>query len=130
MISNCLEIINADPVDYVTRHGPNLIKSDDLPDFIKKIPAPSGIVLASDVSYSNNYSKLIGDIEALRLIDLKKEGLYEYESYVKETESMNSRSDQSDLISENEELSQNEFDELLRDIFEAVDYQKSGFIGD
>ena len=75
-----LGVIRANPVDYVQRYGNSLISSDELPDFIKEIKTPDGIFLAAD---SKDYiDELEGDVEALNLVDLDKEGLGHYKSYL------------------------------------------------
>ncbi len=122
-------VVNANPVDYVERFGPNLIKSNDLPDFVKKIVAPKGITLASDLKSSDIVYELDGDIEALKFIDLEKEDLIEYKKYIEETESLVS-SEQTSIISENNKLSEDRLNEVLREIFEVIDVEKTGFIGE
>lgn len=77
-----LGVINANPVDYVQRYSESLKTSNELPDFITNIKAPEGLVLAADVKKTVPY-ELEGDIEALKLVDLDKEGLAEYKNYLK-----------------------------------------------
>lgn len=76
-----LGIIRANPHDYVQRFGNNLILSENLPQFVTEIKTPSGIVLAAD-SKQNRFYELEGDIQALNLIDLEKEGLSEYRNFL------------------------------------------------
>ena len=76
-----LGVIRANPHDYVQRFGNNLILSENLPQFVIDIKTPNGIVLAAD-SKQNRFYELEGDIQALNLIDLEKEGLSEYKSYL------------------------------------------------
>ena len=49
----------------------------ELPDFVTEIKTPNGLVLAADYTY-NKVHELEGEVEALRLIDLDREGLGEY----------------------------------------------------
>ena len=70
--------LSKDIADFSKTHDPNvLIASDKLPQWILDIPTPAGIVLAADKPTENRY-ELEGDINALNLIDLDKEGLGEY----------------------------------------------------
>ena len=80
-----LSVIRADPNEYVKRYGPTLKKTSDLPNEVLEIKHPEGIKLASDVreDESNSVAELVGDVDALRLVDLEREGLSEYMSYIK-----------------------------------------------
>lgn len=72
-------IIRANPVEYVQRYGSSLKTTRDLPDFVLDIKPPAGVVLAADYQY-NQVHELEGDLQALRLVDLEREGLTEYRS--------------------------------------------------
>jgi hypothetical protein len=72
-----LGIIRANPVEYVQRYGSSLKTSRELPDFVLDIKPPAGVVLAADYQY-NQVHELEGDLQALRLVDLEREGLAEY----------------------------------------------------
>ena len=72
-------IVRANPNDYVARYGESLKLSEDLPQIVKDIPSPDGIVLAANYKM-NPVHQLEGEIEALKLIDLDSEGLSEYRS--------------------------------------------------
>ena len=48
-----------------------------MPSFVLEIKPPQGVTLASDFTYNSHY-ELIGDVHALRLVDLEREGLGEY----------------------------------------------------
>ncbi len=65
-------VVRANPSDYVDRYGDSLIESRNLPDFVQDIEAPDGLVLAADQEFD---FALEGDVEALNLVDLEKEGL-------------------------------------------------------
>jgi hypothetical protein len=72
-----LGVIRANPADYVDRFGPSLKQAYELPDFVKQIRPPNGMALAAD-SLGPKIAQLEGDVSALSLIDLQKEGLIEY----------------------------------------------------
>jgi len=76
-----LGVIRANPAEYVTRYGATLKQSTELPSFVTDIRTPDGLVLAANYRY-NNLHELEGDVQALRLIDLDREGLAEYRSYL------------------------------------------------
>jgi hypothetical protein len=76
-----LGVVRANPVEYVKRYGSNLKVSKDLPQFVLDIKTPDGLVLASDYKY-NSLHELEGDIGALEFVNLEREGLTEYSSYL------------------------------------------------
>jgi hypothetical protein len=76
-----LGIIRADPNDYIQRFGDQLKRFDELPEFAKKIKPSGEVLLASDAKYK---CELEGDLFALSLIDMEKEGLQRYRSCLKE----------------------------------------------
>ncbi|CAF0870800.1 unnamed protein product [Brachionus calyciflorus] len=76
-----LGIVKANPTEYVKRYGNTLIDSENLPKFVVDIQPPEGVVLASQVKNTNLY-ELEGDVDALKLVDLEKEGLNEYKNYL------------------------------------------------
>ncbi|RNA15550.1 hypothetical protein BpHYR1_027025, partial [Brachionus plicatilis] len=71
----------ANPAEYVSRYGASLKQSGELPSFVTDIKTPDGLVLAANYRYNSLY-ELEGDVQALRLIDLDREGLAEYRSYL------------------------------------------------
>ena len=71
--------IRANPIKYATKYNQVLTQAKDMPQFILDIQPPNGAVLASDCAV-NPVHELEGDIDALRLIDLEKEGLTEYKT--------------------------------------------------
>ncbi|RNA40876.1 hypothetical protein BpHYR1_033626 [Brachionus plicatilis] len=74
-----LGIVRANPAEYIQQYGDTIVEAECLPDFVKEIAAPSGLVLASDVKESKKLvHELYGDVEALKYIDLDREGLGEY----------------------------------------------------
>lgn len=76
-----LGVIRANPAEYVSRYGATLRQSGDLPSFVTDIKTPDGLVLAANYRYNSLY-ELEGDVQALRLVDLDREGLAEYRSYL------------------------------------------------
>jgi hypothetical protein len=80
-----LGVVRANPLEYVERYGSTLKTSRDLPEFVYDIKAPEGISLASDHHHHRACHELEGDIHALKLIDLDREGLGEYKSQVYST---------------------------------------------
>lgn len=73
-------MIRANPAEYVAKFGPNLKKANQLPEFVLNIRTPDDIgVLAADYQYNNVY-ELEGNVDALRYVDLDREGLSEYKT--------------------------------------------------
>lgn len=76
-----LGVIRANPAEYIARYGTSLKNARELPSFVLEIKPPAGVVLAADYQY-NSVFELEGDVQALRLVDLDREGLGEYRSLV------------------------------------------------
>ena len=76
-----LGVIRANPAEYVARYGSTLKQARELPSFVLEIKPPAGVILAADYQYNSVY-ELEGDVQALRLIDLDREGLSEYKNIV------------------------------------------------
>ena len=76
-----LGVIRANPAEYVSQYGDSLKMSRDLPKFVLDIATPDGLVLAANAKQSGLY-ELEGDVAALQLIDLDREGLGEYKTYL------------------------------------------------
>ena len=72
-----LGVISANPSEYVQTYGAALKQTQDLPDFVLEIKNPGGLVLASEKN-ACLAPELEGDLDALNLIDLDKEGLSAY----------------------------------------------------
>lgn len=83
-----LGIVKANPLEYVQRYGASLKRALELPHFVKEIKPPNGIELAAE-STSNSIYELEGDVHALNLVDLEREGLIEYRYLLKKSESFN-----------------------------------------
>jgi hypothetical protein len=79
-----LGVFDFDPAEYVRKYGNNLVRASDLPAFVRNIKTPDGLVLAADYQLNSKLSphELVGDVEALRLVDLDREGLSEYRPYL------------------------------------------------
>ena len=75
-----------DPIDYTRRYSNSLIESNDLPEYVKALKNPEGIMLACD--YEQKY-ELHGDLEAFaelannNMLDLEDLDLGHYKSYLK-----------------------------------------------
>lgn len=73
-----LGVVRANPAEYRERYGNTLKASADLPQFVREIPAPADMSpLACDLR-SRAVPELEGEVQALGLVDLEREGLAEY----------------------------------------------------
>ena len=84
-----LGIRRENPQEYIAKYGRTLTKTEELPDFIREITPPSEASFDFD---QNELYDLEGDLFALRLIDLEKEGLGEYKRFLKENDRLISSS--------------------------------------
>ena len=73
-----LGVTRGDPFEYVKTFGASLRQSHELPDFVHGIQASDGLILASEYVPKKKH-ELVGDVFALKFVDLHKEGLGEYE---------------------------------------------------
>jgi hypothetical protein len=71
----------------VRRFGSSLKKSTELPQFVKEIMPPEGVTLADDINESTYRYELEGDVYALSYVNLEREGLQEYRSQLKLSQS-------------------------------------------
>lgn len=78
-----LGVIQANPKEYIAKYGASLKKTEELPPFVLEIRPPCGISLAEIKASNKTIYDLEGDLEALSLIDLDKEGLGEYKDFIK-----------------------------------------------
>ena len=69
-----LGVHEADPREYAARYGSQLVRGDQLPEIAKKYSNQSGVQLAAN-SRQEQSVNVVGDLQALRLIDLDREGL-------------------------------------------------------
>lgn len=78
-----LGVIRADPAEYIARFGTSLIHSPQLPNFVLDIKSPQGLKTAAEQpATATNIDELYGDLEALKLVDLEREGLGHYRSFL------------------------------------------------
>jgi hypothetical protein len=70
----------------------------ELPPFVKEIKPPAGMTLAAD-SASTTVYELEGDVYALNLVDLEREGLVEYRYLLKQVKASENNENKSQLES-------------------------------
>ena len=70
-------VSKADPDEYIQLYGNTLTAPNELPQYVLDIELPNDLSLAAEKPAKHVY-ELEGDLEALKLIDLEKEGLGEY----------------------------------------------------
>ena len=121
-----LGIVRANPVEYVKRYGSSLKTHLELPQFVRDIRPPVGVTLAAEFVAPSSY-ELEGDIEALKLIDLEKEGLSEYRSYLGRFSSSFSYS-ATNTTTTRVPLGKNIVNSILLELFESIDTDASGKI--
>lgn len=73
-----LGVKRGNPKEYALMFKDKLVNAKDLPEFVLKISTPDGLILAANYKTPTPRNKLDGDVFALKLIDLHKEGLGEY----------------------------------------------------
>ena len=73
-----LGVSTVDPDEYIEMHGESLTSPDELPQYVLDIETPNDLELAAETK-RNPVPRLVGDLEALKLIDLELEGLSEYQ---------------------------------------------------
>ena len=83
-------IIRANPIEYIERYGPNLKSHNQLPEYVLDIKNPQGIELAAESKKEIKF-ELTGDLDALSLIDLEKEGLGMYKDFLKNSGILSAR---------------------------------------
>ena len=118
-----LGVVQANPVDYVSRYGSSLKLSKDLPQFVLDIKTPDGLKLAADYKYSSVY-ELEGDVSAMKMIDLERVGLGEYRSYLERIGISSTITESYSSIS-----ASGSFMATIEEIFASVDADMSGKIG-
>ena len=136
-----LGVGRANPADYIKRYGDTLKEYKDLPNFVKDIKSPNGIVLAADLENKIPLSyELEGDVHALKFVDLEKEGLGEYKSFlsnnlgssVESTEGTTYESNTDSFESipnvDKPKPEQHVVDKLIQQIFQIVDKKNEGKI--
>lgn len=107
-----LGVEETNPKEYRKKYANQLHSTDKLPEFVRKLEHPQGIVLASDKPEPS--IKIDGDIDALDLIDLEKFGLADLKNYLK------GRKKEQDFV--------DLFQQLLKEIFNSFDSRRDGYI--
>lgn len=79
-----LGVESADPNEYAQKYGPSLVATPELPEIASRAKSEHGYLLAADLKHKY-FSSLEGDVHALGLIDLDKEGLSEYKYLVEDS---------------------------------------------
>ena len=120
-----LGVIRANPAEYVSQYGASLKLAADLPQFVLDIKTPEGLVLAANHKYSSFY-ELEGDVQALKLVDLDKEGLSEYKEYLAKLFSGASASGSASASASADASAA--FAGLLEKVFYSVDVSKTNTI--
>lgn len=81
-----LGVHKANPLEYAHMYRDQLLNESQLPQFVHEIKNPEEIQLANEKNYRNRRHGVVydleGDIDALKLVDLDKEGLSEYRSFI------------------------------------------------
>jgi hypothetical protein len=75
-----LGVVRADPAEYLAKYGDSLRRVEEMPDFVRDIKLPRDLMPSSPVTVPPS---LEGDLYALLLVDLDREGLSEYRNQVK-----------------------------------------------
>jgi len=75
-----LGIEQVDPKEYKKKYGTTLVHTEKLPELAQQVKNEHGIQLAAD--YGKYFNSLEGDVHALTMVDLDKEGLSEYKHLV------------------------------------------------
>ena len=121
-----LGIISANPVEYVNRYGSSLKTAAYLPQFVLDIKPPEaeGLTLAADC-VTNTVFELEGEVEALKLVDLDREGLAEYKPQLDGYTQVQTA--QSNSSTENKSLASMLFGpESIQQLFALLDKDSSG----
>lgn len=75
-----LGVISADPKDYASRFQDKLISRSNIAHFVDEIKLPDEKLL--NQNQEDDCEELMGDVEALAMIDLEREGLGQYRKYL------------------------------------------------
>jgi hypothetical protein len=128
-----LGVVNANPAEYIQKYGKTLKESKELPSFVVNIKTPENLILAADVN--NNTSlvhELEGDVDALRLVDLEKEGLSEYKNIIEKNKETTKKQHIRKLSVNSAQMTGRQTDyslkERLETIFNSIDLDGNGVI--
>jgi hypothetical protein len=139
-----LGVVRANPVDYVQRYGHSLVVSNELPQFVQDIATPDGLELAANYKYSDLY-ELEGDVEALSLVDLEKEGLGHYRNFLNNLNNgklstsgsksksnsqlvLNKSGSNASILASVSALANNQLNALVDILFQQIDKHSTGMI--
>ncbi len=76
-----------DPREYASKYSSSIVESSKLPEYVRTVKNPDGVVLACDLEPKVNFD-LEGDLKELaelvreNLLDLNDIGLGEYKNYL------------------------------------------------
>jgi hypothetical protein len=118
-----LGVIRANPVEYVERYGATLKVHTELPQFVREIRPPVGVVLAAEYQAAS-LLELEGDVNALSLINLEANGLAEYRSWLSSWSSSQSGASVVSVSASSSSALNN----LIAELFASVDRNASGSI--
>lgn len=110
---NYMGVSRMNPDEYNKLYGSSLYDSIDLPEIVTSIKTPDNLVLAANYK-PRRVPKLVGDLDALKLIDLEANGLGEYREQLAHLESKTTV----EVTSES----------LIRQAFDAIDSDAGGTI--
>ena len=119
-----LGIVRANPAEYVQKYGPTLKQTEELPQFVLDIKNPDGLSLAATHRY-NPIHELEGDVEALKLVDLDREGLSEYKPYLQRL--FNNKQPES-ATSSSSNIFSSSLESAIENIFSSIDVNNTGSI--
>lgn len=112
-----LGVIRANPAEYVEKYGSTLKSTYALPQFVLDIPAPPDIGELAANHVPNQVHELIGEVEALRHVDLDKEGLSQYKTQLDRVLGVSSNSHLKSVTAE-----------LVEKIFDHIDKDGNGVL--
>jgi len=75
-------VVNADPAEYVKKYGDSLKHAKQLPQFVHDIKTPDEYGLLAANHKRKSLIELEGQLDGFRYINLDKEGLGHYRSYL------------------------------------------------
>lgn len=80
-------------IKYWSKYGNTLVEHHNLPDFVRDIRPPPGLLLACDIRPDHYIPTLEGDVHLLSQLDLHREGLSEYSNFIRSSGSGGHRHD-------------------------------------
>ena len=122
-----LGVIKANPADYIKKYSTNLKLPNEFPQVILDIKTPNGLVLAAD-SPNNDVHELEGEVYALNLVDMEREGLSDYIPQVRGLSGIRSPLIQSDNMTESAKTLEAIKLSIIDQIFGELDKNKKGHL--